>query len=142
MRHNDNFQGLALRLMKDRLQQLRGQNSLTEAEQALITELVTWVESKHVRQCIECRGVGMVRFAYTAVIGNKSFLIGRADEDQAGHCPQARFGEFRSLQAAQEGADALNEANGLDKKTAYSIVTSTIRAQHIRERASETGLRR
>lgn len=136
MKHNDSFQGLALRLMEDRLQELRKQRSLTESEQTLVQELSRFVESKHVRQCDECCGVGMVRFAYTGVIGKTSFIIGRADEDQPGHTAQPRFGTFPSLEAAQKHADLLNEANGLDKKAAYDIVTSTIRAQHLRERAS------
>ena len=136
MKYNETFEQLALRLMKERLEQLRNQPSLTEAEQVLASQLAGWVESRHVRQCDECHGVGMVRFAYTAVIGPKSFLIGRADEDQTGHTPQPRFGAFPTLEDAQKRADLLNANNGLDKKTAYAIVTSSIRAQHIRERAS------
>lgn len=136
MKHNETFERLALRLMKERLEQLRNQSSLTEAEQLLAGQLADWVESRHARQCDECQGVGMVRFAYTAVIGRKSFLIARADEDQAGHTPQPRFGAFPTLEEAQKRADILNADISLDKKTAYAIVTSSIRAQHIRERAS------
>lgn len=136
MKHDHTIPALALRLMEDRLRELRKSASMSEADKALLNELTMWVESKHVRPCDECHGAGMVRFAFTATIGDKSFIIGRADEGQAGHCPQPRLGRFGTLEEAQQHADALNEANGLDRATAYSIVTSTIRAQHLRERAS------
>jgi hypothetical protein len=122
--------------MEDRLQQLRKRTSISEADKMLLNELAMWVESKHVRPCDECRGVGMVRFAFTGILGDKSFIIGRADEGQAGHCPQPKLGSFATLEEAQGQAESLNAANGLDKATASRIVISTIRAQHLRERAS------
>jgi hypothetical protein len=119
--------------MEDRLQQLRKRTSISEADKMLLNELAMWVESKHVRACDECRGVGMVRFAFTGILGDKSFIIGRADEGQAGHCPQPKLGSFATLEEAQRQAESF-AANGLDKATASRIVISTIRAQHQRER--------
>ena len=142
MRHNDSFRALALRLMEHRLQELRKQSSGTEEDLALAAELAKWTETKHARVCDECCGVGMVRFAYTGILGSKSYVIARADEDQPGHCAQPAFGEFPTLQKAQDRADALNEANGLDKKAAYAIVISSIRAENVRERAADARRKR
>src|SRR5437016_8642919 len=136
MKYNESFQMLALQLMEERLRQLRAQASLTQPEQLLLHQIGCWIDTKHVRPCGECCGVGMVRYAYTGIIGNNGFIVGRADEDQAGHASCPRVGTSPSLQEAQKAAARLNADNGLDTQTAYSIVTSTIRARHLRERAS------
>jgi hypothetical protein len=83
--------------------------------------------------CTECCGVGVVRFAYATGVGKDKFIIARADEDQPGHLPQAHLGSFASYEAAANEARYLNQMNGLDQKTAFGIVASTIREQHRRE---------
>jgi hypothetical protein len=136
MKHNENFANIAQRLMCERLEQLRAKRSLTGNEQNLLAQLAGLVESKHTRACLECCGVGVVRFAYTAIIGKGCFIVGRADEDQAGHVPQPQLGSFATYQSAQHAAETLNAEIGLDRKTAFSIITSSIREQHVREQAA------
>jgi len=139
MKHNESVANIALELMCEQLKQLRAKPFLTQDQQTRLTQLVELVESKHTRPCVECCGVGIVRFAYTAVLGKQSFILGRTDEDQAGHVPQPKLGTFPTYQCAQQAAKRLNEEIGLDDKTAFGIVTSSIRAQNLRERTSGKG---
>jgi len=139
MKHNESFGNIAQELMCERLKQLRAKQSLNQNEQTQLAQLAELVESKHTRPCLECCGVGIVRFAYTPVIGKESFILGRADEDQAGHVPQPKLGKFPTYECAQQAAKKINEEIGLNVKTAFSIVTSSIRAQNLREQASAKG---
>jgi hypothetical protein len=139
MKHNEGFANLALELMRERLKELFAKQSLVQNERTQLQQLAELVESKHTRPCLECCGVGVVRFAYTPVVGKDSFILARADEDQAGYVPQPSLGKFPTYQCAQQAANKLNEEIGLDAKTAFGIATSSIRAQNLREQASGKG---
>jgi hypothetical protein len=133
IKHNEQFANIALELMRDRLAELRAKASLNDADKKLLTQLSALVESRHTAPCTECCGVGVVRFAYATGVGTDKFVIARADEDQPGHLPQPHLGSFPSYEAAANEATYLNQLNGLDQKTAFGIVASTIREQHRRE---------
>lgn len=139
MKHNERFANIALELMCERLKQLRAEKSFSQDARTQLAQLAELVESRHTRPCLECCGVGIVRFAYTAAIARDSFILARADEDQAGYVTQPELGKFPTYQSAQEAASKLNEEIGLDSKTAFSIATSSIRAQNLREQASGKG---
>jgi hypothetical protein len=142
MRHNAQFQHIARLLMKRRLRELDTRaaaqpDSALTAEESAEREQLQELLSEAWRDCSECLGVGRVRFAYTGIIMRSGYVVSRVDEDQTGHTPQEVFGVFPSLDAAQGKADILNQHLGLDRKTAYGIVTSSLRAENIREQNSQ-----
>jgi hypothetical protein len=142
MKHNENYQHIARQLMRKRLAELDARAAdnkggvLTVEESTELGQLQellaqTW------RDCPDCLGVGRVRFAYTAFVGVGGYMIARADEDQAGYTPQDAFGAFSSYEAAKARANDLNKDLGLSFQEAYKIVTSSMRADNIRQRNSQ-----
>lgn len=69
---------------------------------------------------------GDKRFAYTAIVDEGGFRIGRADEGVPGYTPLPDLGEFESYEKAAEKAEELNTAGGLEKLEAFRIVASTM----------------
>lgn len=141
MRHNAQFQHIARLLMKRRLTELdiraaAQTGSALTPDESQEREQLQELLSERWRDCSECLGVGRVRFAYTGIVRRDGYVISRVDEDQTGHTPQEVFGIFPSLDAAQGKADTLNHDLGLDRKTAYGIVTSSLREENIREQNS------
>jgi hypothetical protein len=142
MKYNENYQHIARELMQRRLAELDKKATdnhgpvLTvqeSTERGQLQELLaqTW------RDCPDCLGVGRVRFAYTAIVAREGYMVARADEDQAGHTPQHALGSFPSYDAAKARAQRLNKDLGLTHQEAYQIVTSSIRAENIREQNSQ-----
>jgi hypothetical protein len=145
LKHNENYQHIARELMRRRLAELdemaenTNGTALTVEESMLRSQLQellaqTW------RDCPDCLGVGRVRFAYTAFVAVSGYVIARADEDQAGYTHQEAFGTFPSYEAAKARANDLNRDIGLSFQEAYKIVTSSMRAENIRQRNSEKQL--
>jgi hypothetical protein len=145
MKQNEHYQHMAREVMWKRLAGLDGkaldQNGppLTVqefTERGQLQELLsqTW------RDCPECLGVGRVRFAYTAIVTRHGYIVARADEDQPGYTPQDAFGTSPTLDLAKVRAKCLNNDLGVDEKEADRIVTSSIRAQSIREQNSQKEL--
>lgn len=66
-----------------------------------------------------------VDFAYTAIVEESSYTVGRADENISGYTPMGR--KFDSYKAAKDMADSLNADLGLSKRDALIIVASTMR---------------
>jgi hypothetical protein len=66
-----------------------------------------------------------VRFAYTAIVEEAGYSVGRADENIPGYTPMCR--KFDTYQAAKVMADGLNADLGLSKRDALVIVMSTMR---------------
>lgn len=67
-----------------------------------------------------------MNYAYTAIINERSYGIGRADKGIPGYTPFPKAGTFKTYEEASEFAADLNEKNGLDKLEAYKIVASTM----------------
>jgi hypothetical protein len=142
MKHNENYKHIARDLTRKRLAELDTKaadnigplltvHEFTEREQLKELLSQTW------RDCPECLGVGRVRFAYTAIMTTPGYMVTRADEDQTGHTPQDVFGSFPTYDAAKAEAKRLNNDLGLDEQAADRIVTSSMRAQSIRDRNSQ-----
>jgi len=77
--------------------------------------------------CPTCHGKGVVNYAYTAVINDGQFQIGRADAGTKGYTPCTHFGNFKSYKEAFDKADELNALEGTNKMDAAAIVASTMR---------------
>ncbi len=66
-------------------------------------------------------------WAYTGVVAEQGYIIGRADRNVKGYTPVPAQGTFPSYDAAQERADKLNEARGMPRVEALKIVFTTMR---------------
>lgn len=142
MKNNEHYEHIARELMRKRLGELDTKAANYNGRPLTAHELTERVQLQELlgptwRDCPGCLGVGRVRFAYTAIITTNGYMIARADEDQPGHTPQDVFGIFPISDAAKAHAQRLNNDLGLDEQTAYRIVTSSMRAQGIRERHSQ-----
>ena len=67
----------------------------------------------------------MNTYAYTAVVEESGYRVGRADKGIYGYTPMGR--KFDSYKAAKEMADQLNSEIGLTKRDALIIVMSSMR---------------
>ncbi len=65
--------------------------------------------------------------AFTAVVGDRDYGIGRADKGTFGYTPCPQFGRFGSYEAAVAKAKELNEEMGLDEAEALKLVLGTMR---------------
>lgn len=68
-----------------------------------------------------------MKSAYTAIVDQNGYTIGRADEGTRGYTPVPKEGKFPSYKAAQEHAKRMNEAAGIDATEAILIVLGTMR---------------
>jgi hypothetical protein len=67
-----------------------------------------------------------VRSAFTPIVVEEGYILGRADENIPGYTPiYAKV--FDTIEEAEQTADELNERHGLTKKEAYEIIASTMR---------------
>lgn len=67
------------------------------------------------------------RFAYTAIVDDGGYSIGRAEEDVSGYTPMPEFSSFGTYDDAQTKADELNLSLGLEKIEGIKIVLSSMR---------------
>jgi hypothetical protein len=142
MRHNENYQHIARELMRRRLAELDAKAASDNGRRLSVQEVTDREQLQELlsqtwRDCPECLGVGRVRFAYTSIMVRHGFMIARADEDQPGHTPQEALDSFPTYEAAKAYAKRLNDDLGLEDKEAAAIVTSSMRAQSIREQNSQ-----
>jgi hypothetical protein len=70
------------------------------------------------------------REAFVAVMVDRAFGIGLAEENERGYWPQAGFGTFATYDLAVAKASELNARLGLDPMDAAMIVASSMRAQN------------
>lgn len=68
-----------------------------------------------------------MRFAYTAIVDQSGYSIGRADEGTRGYTPLPAEGRFPCYEDAKKRAEEMNIAMGLDPKDAVLIVLGTMR---------------
>ena len=68
----------------------------------------------------------MNKFALTAVIQDRKFGIGAAEEGTKGYSPTT-YGPFDTWDEAVEFADMVNEQIGLTKEEASKIIIGTMR---------------
>lgn len=70
-----------------------------------------------------------MRSAYTSIVTEKGFAIGRADEGIQGYTPCPQFGTFETEVQAKVKVLALNTDLGIGEKEALMIVISTMRGR-------------
>lgn len=67
-----------------------------------------------------------VRSAFTPIVIEDGYILGRADENIPGYTP-IEYRVFDTYEEAQKMADELNESFGLSNKESYEIIMSTMR---------------
>jgi hypothetical protein len=67
-----------------------------------------------------------MRYAFTTVVDESGYSIGRADEGTKGYTPQPQFGKQSSWDAAQQKAAELNKDLGLAEEDVAKIVLGTM----------------
>lgn len=67
-----------------------------------------------------------IRFAYTGLVGDGFYFIGRADEGVTGYTPLPNCPTFPTYDEAQEWAKSENEELGLSPLEVSKIVLSTL----------------
>lgn len=68
-----------------------------------------------------------MRYAYTAVVDQEGYGIGRADEGTRGYTPCPQYGRFETYDLAQARAAELNAEAGVDAAEAFRLVAETMR---------------
>ena len=81
---------------------------------------------KDTRTVEQIRSAVKGKYAYTAVVTEKGFFLGRADFGERGYTPLKCAG-YDSYEAAREAADEINKKLGLTQLEAAIIVADTMR---------------
>jgi hypothetical protein len=68
----------------------------------------------------------VMKHAFSAIVDENGYSIGRADEGTRGYTPQPDFGAFPSWDAAKAKADELNKEFGLSEQEVARIVLGTM----------------